>query len=243
MEPWRAEAGGSQGECRVHPDRKRCTRHGRRSMVGGLPVLRRVGTAAGSNRRIRKTVRPVVWEGAGAQSPVPDPINGGRWSCGADAYVCRIDTLVDARSGLPNGGSSSLLDEVSDAAWLAAFWQGLARFCDRPNWGRAGGRVSVSQTRGSQQCCLRWGDPRYERSALGERATLNLSWPGNGRVGPVIRPHRSFQSQASTRGARFRGGWRGKWLKGTGIRFWKICDSGNRRLSGTAGGRCLSPPS
>ena len=43
-------------------------------MVGGLPVLRRVGTAAGSNRRIRKTVRPVVWEGAGAQSPVPDPI-------------------------------------------------------------------------------------------------------------------------------------------------------------------------
>ena len=61
-------------KCCVHPDRKRCTRHGRRSMVGGLPVLRRVGTAAGSNRRIRKTVRPVVWEGAGAQSPVPDPI-------------------------------------------------------------------------------------------------------------------------------------------------------------------------
>ena len=30
--------------------------------------------AAGSNRRIRKTVRPVVWEGAGAQSPVPGPI-------------------------------------------------------------------------------------------------------------------------------------------------------------------------
>ena len=45
-------------------------------MVGGLPVLRRVGTAAGSNRRIRKTVCPVVWEGAGAQSPVPDPITG-----------------------------------------------------------------------------------------------------------------------------------------------------------------------
>ena len=44
-------------------------------MVGGLPVLRRVGTAAGSNRRIRKTVCPVVWEGAGAQSPSPDPIN------------------------------------------------------------------------------------------------------------------------------------------------------------------------
>ncbi len=27
-----------------------------------------------SNRRILKTVRPVVWEGAGAQSPAPDPI-------------------------------------------------------------------------------------------------------------------------------------------------------------------------
>jgi hypothetical protein len=26
------------------------------------------------NRRILKTVCPVVWEGAGAQSPVPDPI-------------------------------------------------------------------------------------------------------------------------------------------------------------------------
>ena len=43
-------------------------------MVGGLPVWRRVGTAGGSNRRIRKTVCPVVWEGAGAQSPSPDPI-------------------------------------------------------------------------------------------------------------------------------------------------------------------------
>jgi len=28
----------------------------------------------GSNRRIGKTARPVVWEGAGAQSPAPDPI-------------------------------------------------------------------------------------------------------------------------------------------------------------------------
>ena len=51
-------------------------------MVGGLPVLRRVGTAAGSNRRIRKTVRPVVWEGAGAQSPVPDPIMTSHWLSG-----------------------------------------------------------------------------------------------------------------------------------------------------------------
>src|SRR5665647_1521200 len=31
-------------------------------------------TAAGFNRRIRKTVRTVVWEGGGAQSPSLDPI-------------------------------------------------------------------------------------------------------------------------------------------------------------------------
>jgi hypothetical protein len=30
--------------------------------------------AAGFNRRIRKTVRTVVWEGDGAQSPSLDPI-------------------------------------------------------------------------------------------------------------------------------------------------------------------------
>ena len=33
-------------------------------------------TAAGFNRRMRKTVRPVVWEGDGAQSPSLDPIRG-----------------------------------------------------------------------------------------------------------------------------------------------------------------------
>ena len=31
-------------------------------------------TSGDSNRRILKTVRPVVWEGAGAQSPALDPI-------------------------------------------------------------------------------------------------------------------------------------------------------------------------
>ena len=31
---------------------------------------------AGFNRRMRKTARPVVWEGAGAQSQAPDPIIG-----------------------------------------------------------------------------------------------------------------------------------------------------------------------
>ena len=29
---------------------------------------------AAFNRWMRKTARPVVWEGAGAQSPAPDPI-------------------------------------------------------------------------------------------------------------------------------------------------------------------------
>ena len=31
---------------------------------------------AAFNRRMRKTARTVVWEGAGAQSPAPDPIAG-----------------------------------------------------------------------------------------------------------------------------------------------------------------------
>ena len=31
---------------------------------------------AAFNRRMRKTARTVVWEGAGAQSPAPDPIQG-----------------------------------------------------------------------------------------------------------------------------------------------------------------------
>jgi hypothetical protein len=30
---------------------------------------------AAFNRRMRKTARTVVWEGAGAQSPAPDPID------------------------------------------------------------------------------------------------------------------------------------------------------------------------
>jgi hypothetical protein len=37
------------------------------------PVLR-ICNAAGFNRRMRKTARPVVWEGDGAQSPSLDPI-------------------------------------------------------------------------------------------------------------------------------------------------------------------------
>ena len=59
-------------------------------MVGGLPALRRVGTAAGSNRRIRKTVRPVVWEGAGAQSPGtrPDRRERPRVAAGGHSMLC-----------------------------------------------------------------------------------------------------------------------------------------------------------
>ena len=37
-------------------------------------------TVARFNRRMPKTARPVVWEGRGAQSPRPDPINGILWS-------------------------------------------------------------------------------------------------------------------------------------------------------------------
>jgi hypothetical protein len=33
---------------------------------------------AAFNRRMRKTARTVVWEGAGAQSPAPDPIGVDR---------------------------------------------------------------------------------------------------------------------------------------------------------------------
>ena len=33
---------------------------------------------AAFNRRMRKTARTVVWEGAGAQSPAPDPIPLGQ---------------------------------------------------------------------------------------------------------------------------------------------------------------------
>ena len=36
--------------------------------------------AAAFNRRMRKTERPVVWEGVGAQSPAPDPIGDLRQS-------------------------------------------------------------------------------------------------------------------------------------------------------------------
>ena len=53
---------------------------GRRSSPSGgenrkeRPFTRLERASSDSNRRILKTVRPVVWEGAGAQSPAPDPI-------------------------------------------------------------------------------------------------------------------------------------------------------------------------
>ncbi len=55
---------------------------GRRSSLSGggnrkeRPCTRLERASGDSNRRILKTVRPVVWEGAGAQSPAPDPIRG-----------------------------------------------------------------------------------------------------------------------------------------------------------------------
>ena len=53
---------------------------GRRSSPSGgenrkeRPCTRLERASGDSNRRILKTVRPVVWEGAGAQSPALDPI-------------------------------------------------------------------------------------------------------------------------------------------------------------------------
>jgi hypothetical protein len=35
----------------------------------------------GSNRRMRKTARPVVWKGCGAQSPYPHPITSPGCPC------------------------------------------------------------------------------------------------------------------------------------------------------------------
>ena len=40
------------------------------------PILR-LGNAAGFHRRMRKTARPVVWEGGGERSPSLDPIRVG----------------------------------------------------------------------------------------------------------------------------------------------------------------------
>ena len=56
---------------------------GRRSSLSGggnrkeRPCTRLERASGDSNRRILKTVRPVVWEGAGAQSPALDPIQLG----------------------------------------------------------------------------------------------------------------------------------------------------------------------
>jgi hypothetical protein len=42
--------------------------------------------AAAFNRRMRKTARPVVWEGAGAKSPSPDPIQAGQFRFALGAH-------------------------------------------------------------------------------------------------------------------------------------------------------------
>ena len=49
---------------------------------------------------MRKTARPVVWEGAGAQSPAPDPI--AKPSALLDTrFIYCGDTLVQLRKLLP----------------------------------------------------------------------------------------------------------------------------------------------
>src|SRR5882724_1699864 len=48
------------------------------AMVFSYHRILRLSNAAGFNRRMRKTARPVVWEGDGAQSPSLDPIQGTR---------------------------------------------------------------------------------------------------------------------------------------------------------------------
>jgi len=72
-------------------------RAGRRRSEGGIfanlqtesdvrdPILR-LSRAAAFNRRIRKTVRTVVWEGDGAQSPSLDPIKHGGSNAGGRTY-------------------------------------------------------------------------------------------------------------------------------------------------------------
>ena len=66
---------------------------GRKSSLSGggnrkeRPCTRLERASGDSNRRILKTVRPVVWEGAGAQSPALDPINFSR------AFFCLLVNL------------------------------------------------------------------------------------------------------------------------------------------------------
>ena len=90
----------------------------------------------------------------------------------------------------------------------------------RPGWhGFAIGQTGAEPAVGCRYCV---GETRA-RGALGERATSNLCWricPGQETFVLVRRSVRigRFQYQASTRGAGFRGGWRGKWLKGQEIK-------------------------
>ena len=61
-------------------------------------ISRPEGKAAGFNRRIRKTVCPVVWEGAGAQSPALDPIVTWRPASRPDDRPAGRDVLGAAGS-------------------------------------------------------------------------------------------------------------------------------------------------
>ena len=75
---------------------------GRRSSLSGggnrkeRPCTRLERASGDSNRRILKTVRPVVWEGAGAQSPALDPITPPLHvtSFGILHFLLRIDSCI-----------------------------------------------------------------------------------------------------------------------------------------------------
>jgi len=69
---------------------------------------------------MRKTARPVVWEGAGAQSPAPDPISFGPMKPLAE---CRLYTFVDTaylRGRKPEAVAQQLCDGGSDLIQLRA---------------------------------------------------------------------------------------------------------------------------
>ena len=59
-----SEGRRQRGKFVLNPERKRSTRAARDASARHLRDI-----TAGFNRRMRKTARPVVWEGHGAQSP------------------------------------------------------------------------------------------------------------------------------------------------------------------------------
>ena len=71
--------------------------------------------AAGFNRRMRKTARPVVWEGDGAQSPSLDPIEGAR-PTGSPPAVVKTWVGQDTSQPQPFTAGAARNASVSGAA-------------------------------------------------------------------------------------------------------------------------------